>query len=236
MAPKKSNPAGKKSSPPRVTNRAAAAPGSQYGQPKFPYTTEPQALSRLLTEIPKRPKPSKITMDTLKAWSVSSNNNARTAINVLKRVGLLSAAGEPLDSYLEFMKTGSGPAVLGQKIKEVYGILFENSHSPQTESNEELKKLFHIHSGGAADAMRLQVQTFKVLAEHAAFEDTATPGQGSSAGASSAASGSGGGTSKMPPVQIDLHIHLPENKSTRDYEAIIQDIARYIYGRGLDAK
>jgi hypothetical protein len=40
-----------------------------------------------------------------------------------------------------------------------------------------------------------------------------------------------GGTPDLPPIKIDLHIHLPENKTTRDYEAIIQDIARYIYGR-----
>ena len=38
----------------------------------------------------------------------------------------------------------------------------------------------------------------------------------------------------LPPMQIDLHIHLPENKTTRDYEAIIQDIAKYIYGRQID--
>jgi hypothetical protein len=34
-------------------------------------------------------------------------------------------------------------------------------------------------------------------------------------------------------VHIDLHIHLPENKSRRDYEAIIEDIGRYIYGKNL---
>jgi hypothetical protein len=174
-------------------------------------------------------------MDTLKAWSVSSNNNARTAINVLKKLGLLNASAEPTESYVSFMKTGLGPAVLGQKIKETYKILFENSHAPHKESQEELKKLFHIHSGGASDAMRLQVSTFKVLADHADFSDAA----GSVAdaqGETDEANASGGGSSslKLPPVKVDLHIHLPENKSTRDYEAIIQDIARYIYGRGID--
>jgi hypothetical protein len=35
------------------------------GTPKFPYTTEPKSLRRLLAEIPKRPKPPKVSMDTL---------------------------------------------------------------------------------------------------------------------------------------------------------------------------
>lgn len=206
------------------------------GEPKFPYTTEPKALRRLLTEIPKRPKPPKVTMETLKAWNVSNNNNARTAINVLKKLGLLGAAGEPTDLYVEFMKTGVGPGVLAQRIRDVYRVLFESSHAPQNEPNDELRKLFNIHSGGGEDAMRLQVQTLKILAEHANF------GVGVAAGTSKdqVVGGVGQGLSadhgeqRLPPIQVDLHIHLPENKTSRDYEAIIQDIAKYIYGRAVE--
>lgn len=203
-------------------------------EPKFPYTTEPQALRRLLTEIPKRPKPPKVTLETLKGWNVSKSSNARTAIAVLKKLGLLSLAAEPTDQYTEFMKTGAGGNILAQRVREVYRVLFENSHAPQNEPADELKKLFNIHSGGGEDAMRLQVQTFKVLSEFADF-----------AGARSAASDPNGSSSqqtiapeagerRLPPIQLDLHIHLPDNKTTRDYEAIIQDIAKYIYGREIE--
>src|ERR1700722_14895575 len=104
--------------------KTSKSPAQDYGEPKFPYTTEPQALGRLLTEIPKRPKPPKITMETLKAWRVSSNNNARTAIKGLKKVGLLNVNAEPTEDYSSFMKTGVGPTVLAQRIKEVYKLLF----------------------------------------------------------------------------------------------------------------
>src|SRR5258705_11649783 len=100
---------------------------SETSQPKFPYTTEPKALRRLLAEIPKPPKPPTINMDTLKAWNVSKNNNARTAINVLKKLGLVGATSEPTSAYAEFMKTGVGPTVLAGRIREVYRVLFENS-------------------------------------------------------------------------------------------------------------
>ncbi len=40
----------------------------------------------------------------------------------------------------------------------------------------------------------------------------------------------------LPAVQIALHIHLPENKTPRDYESIIQDIAKYIYGRSEESR
>jgi uncharacterized protein DUF5343 len=215
-----------------------AKKAQESGEPKFPYTTEPKALRRLLVEIPKRPKPTKITMDTLKAWSVSSNNNARTAISVLKKIGLLGASGEPTASYIEFMKTGTGPSVLADRIRETYRVLFENSLEPQKESDEELRKLFNIHSGGGEDAMRLQVQTFKALSEYASFTD-GVPDAGSKGNGARGASGQAFAAShsrqqQLPPIQVDLHIHLPENKTTRDYEAIIQDIAKYIYGRDVE--
>jgi hypothetical protein len=226
MAPKK---AGAKAS-----KKRSAAEDRAAGTPAFPYTTQPSALRRLLAEIPKRPKPPKVTLDTLKGWNVSKNNNASTAIGVLKKIGMLNDTGQPLDAYAAFMSSGTGAIALGVKLRETYRILFENSKSPQSTSTEELKTLFNIHSGGGEDAMRLQIQTFKILAEFADFNDAPMPGNVPQAPNLNGAGVQGTpGTPGIPPIQIDLHIHLPENKSTRDYEAIIQDIAKYIYGREL---
>jgi hypothetical protein len=143
----------------------------------------------------------------------------------------LNEGGIPNDSYIEFMKTGTGPGVLAIRLRDVYRPLFEAAHAPQNEPDDELRKLFHIHTGGGDDVMRLQIQTFKALADQANFADTAIP-DGKDVGGSSAVSKLSANTDgPLPPVQIALHIHLPENKTTRDYEAIIQDIAKYIYGR-----
>lgn len=206
------------------------------GTPKFPYTTEPKSLRRLLAEIPKRPKPIRINMDTIKSWGVSNNNNAVTAIRVLKAIGFLGAAGEPTPAYVDFMKTGTGPAVLADHVRTMYKDLFANSLAPQDEPEDGLRNLFNIHSGGSDDTMRLQVQTFKVLSEYADFA-AGSAGQEAGTVATGGAGQAQSGKSvdkHLPPIQVDLHIHLPENKTTRDYEAIIQDIARYIYGRDID--
>lgn len=66
--------------------------GSDAGQPKFPYTPQPKALRRLLAEIPKRPKPPRLSLSTLKAWDVLKTNDA-SPINVLKKIGLLGRVG-----------------------------------------------------------------------------------------------------------------------------------------------
>jgi hypothetical protein len=152
---------------------------------------------------------------------------------VLKKIGLLQESGQPTEYYAAYMTSGTGPAVLGQRLRDTYRVLFENSLAPQSASTEELKNLFNIHSGGGDEAMRLQIQTFKTLAEFATFADV--PASGTPSGElGTAGVNPNGKPSRMPPVQIDLHIHLPENKTTREYEAIIQDIAKYIYGREIE--
>lgn len=174
-------------------------------------------------------------METLKGWNVSNSNNSNTVTGVLKKIGLLDQSGQPNDHYTAFMTPGSGSAVLGQRLQDTYRVLFENSRSPQTAPTEELKTMFNIHSGGGEDVMRLQIRTFKILAEFAAFTDASASGTRSDVVNSGDTNPNNKpGMSRIPPVQIDLHIHLPENKSTREYEAIIQDIAKYIYGREIE--
>jgi len=201
-------------------------------EPRFPYTTSPAALRRLLKEIPRRPRPGKLTLDTLKTWKVTSSNDA-TPLAVLKKLGLLGPGGEPLQPYIDYMQAPpAGPRALGARVKEQYRTLFETAHEPH-KNTSELKTFFNIHSGGGERAIELQIQTFKALCEYADFSGVAESGTGtSSLDAAGGASAGSPGAGAFPPVKIDLHIHLPENKTARDYEAIIQDIAKYIYGRG----
>ncbi|HMJ10626.1 MAG TPA: DUF5343 domain-containing protein [Polyangiaceae bacterium] len=163
---------------------------------------------------------------------VTTTNDA-TPAGVLKKLGLLSTAGEPLEPYTDFMQSPpSGPRALGVRIKQVYKALFETSHEPHKNA-EELRTFFNIHSGGGERALDYQVQTFKALCDYADFSGSSEPVSLGSGGASAGpADGPTGTPAQLPPVRIDLHIHLPENKSARDYESIIQDIAKYIYGRG----
>jgi len=214
--------------------KTPAAKAVTSSVPKFAYTTTPSVLRKLLKEIPKRPKPPKIDESTLQSWGLAKGGNSLTAIRVLKKLGLLSTLGEPQDAYVDFMKHGTGPTALAARIKDHYRVLFENSHSPQTDSTDALKNLFNINSGGTTATLDLQIQTFKALCEHADFKGGAKPaieGNGSGVDDAGQSRSDSGGAPRLPPIKVDLHIHLPENKSTRDYEAIIQDIAKYIYGR-----
>jgi len=202
-------------------------------QPKFPYTTTPGALRTFLKLVPQKPKPEKVNNDHLKSWGIA-DSNANTVIRVLKSLDFVTSTNVVMDHYISFMQPAIGPAVLGDRIREVYAPFFQASHEPFKESDEEITRLFHIHSSGSEGTLKHQVQTFKALCEFATFGGTPTVAPAVHTGTVNG----GAATQQNPPpqtpsstpsVHIDLHIHLPENKSTRDYQAIIEDIARYIY-------
>lgn len=212
--------------------KAKAANSAISSQPAFPYTTAPNSLRNFLRAIPKKPKPVRMTSQVLESWGFGGTNE-RSIITVLKAVGLLGSSGEPNQEYEAFMSPITGPATLGTLLKNTYSQLFQTSHEPDKEPYEDLKRAFHIHSGGADRTISFQIQTFKTLCEFAAF-DSASPASLTPPNALVPPTANGPHRLPIPQesgptIHIDLHIHLPENKSSRDYEAIIEDIARYIY-------
>jgi hypothetical protein len=200
--------------------------------PKFPYTTKPGSLRKFLAMVPQKPKPAKINQTLLKSWGFKDTNDA-SIIRVLKAVGLVGADNLPTEDYVAFMHKGTGPACLAQKIRQLYPALFETSHTPHKEPTETLQNLFNIHSGGSSGTITQQIQTFKALCDHADFSETAAAMSGiGTAGATSRDTRTGGSSAvNGAPIHIDLHIHLPGNKTRRDYEYMFEDIARYIFGR-----
>lgn len=199
-------------------------------EPKYPYCTTPKSLRRFLEMAPEKPKPPKVVGSTLKVWGLK-NSNDQTILRVLKALGLLTSSGETTPIYADFMKRETGPATLGRQIRSVYPELFQNVAKPETASNDDLKNFFNIHSGGSEKTVRLQIDTFKALAEHATF------GQSDPLDGSIEENGdSNKGPLKTPArneptIRIDLHIHLPENKSKSDYDAILESIATHLYKR-----
>jgi len=212
------------------------APGNRKAEttePKFPYTTKPSSLRRLLQDIPKKPKPPKFDTGLLKSWGFKDTNDY-TMLRVLKTVGLLDSVNQPTELYSRYMQVDGGATALADPIKRTYEPLFHASHTPYKEASDKLQNLFNIHSGGGERALDLQIHTFKALCENAIFDspDQPTP----QLAKPSDMSGPAHKIVLQPgildsAVHINVHIHLPENKSRRDYEAMIEDIGRYIFGR-----
>jgi hypothetical protein len=201
-----------------------------YGAAKYPYTLTPAALRRFLDQIPTKPKPEKVNATTLKAWGFK-NSNDHSILRVLKSLELLSSSGEPTVNYVEYMSPDKGPAALGRQIRKVYGTLFSHVSNPGSANQEELKNFFNTYGGGGEEVVRLQIQAFKALAEHATFgaADPLEQTERNTSSASETTANSNAGRRQDAAVRIDLHIHLPENKTKAEYDSILESIAKHIY-------
>src|SRR6266571_5051171 len=80
-------------------------------EPKFPYTTKPSSLRRLLKEIPTKPKPPRFDKELLRSWGFTDANDY-SMLRVLKAVGVLNDKNEPTDIYSKFMQLDGGAAAL----------------------------------------------------------------------------------------------------------------------------
>jgi hypothetical protein len=195
-------------------------------EPKFPYTVVPNTLRRFLEIVPKRPKPPKVVTATLRTWDFKGGNDPGI-LSVLKKIGLLTPSNEPTQAYADYMKSGTGAAALGVKVKECYETLFQNVANPEKASNDDLRNFFNIHSGGGERTIHYQIETFKAIAAFSTFGVADPLAAGESIEGGDAGAGYGG--ISIPPIRIDLHIHLPENKSKADYDAIMESIANHLY-------
>jgi len=204
-------------------NRNSIESDSSVGEPRYPYTVVPKSLRRLLELIPQKPKPPKITNATLKTWGFK-NSNDQGNLRVLKAVGMLSASGEPTQTYADYMKPGTGAASLGLLIRKCYEQLFQNVTTPEKAMPDELESFFNINSGGSERTIKLQIETFKALAAYATFGER-DPLQHDE----THDEGSGNFRDSSPTIRIDLHIHLPENKTKAEYDAIFESIANHLY-------
>jgi len=103
-----------------VNNRA-----SSHSEPKYPYTKLPGALRKILQAIPNRPKPAKLDQKLVVSWGAAKGQSAnlRSAVGVLKKVGIIGTNGEPSSLYTQFMDRITGPTALGAKLREATSLM-----------------------------------------------------------------------------------------------------------------
>lgn len=212
-----------------IMSKSKKSKSEETGTPKYPYTTMPQSLRRLLEIIPTKPKPPKVNGNTLKIWGFK-NTNEQSMLRVLKALSLLTNNGDTTEGYASFMRKDIGASVLGKLLQDTYVELFENVANPGTATNDDLVSFFNIHSGGSEKTIKMQIETFKALASHATFGKTDPLEQPVGSTSISTVAPETRGSSD-PVIRIDLHIHLPENKTKGEYDAIMESIATHLYKR-----
>src|SRR5689334_17028067 len=88
---------------------------------KFPYTTVPNNLRKLLNTIPTIGQPPKATQRWLESIGFSGGNN-RSLLPVLRHIGVIGSSGEPTE-YWTALRSGD-KAKFADAVRKGYAELF----------------------------------------------------------------------------------------------------------------
>jgi hypothetical protein len=137
---------------------------------KYPYTTVPTNLRKLLAKIPTLGAPPKATQKWLASIGfVGGNNN--TMLPVLRHLGMIDKSGVPT-YYWTAVRSGD-KAKFAEAVRNGYPELFTTYTDAHKQDSATLQTFFRTHTGLGDKAQSFCVRTFKVLVEFGDFSNAA---------------------------------------------------------------
>jgi hypothetical protein len=137
---------------------------------KYPYTTVPNNLRKLLAKIPSLGSPPTASQKWLESIGFTGGNN-KSLLPVLRHIGVITASGEPTE-YWTALRSGD-KATFSDAVRESYKDLFVTYTDAHKQPPETLRTFFRTHTGLGEKAQSFCVRTFQVLVEFGDF-NTAT--------------------------------------------------------------
>lgn len=134
---------------------------------KYPYTTVPNNLRKLLQKLPTLGSPPKATQTWLASIGFSGGNN-KTLLPVLRHLGVISQTGEPTE-YWAALRAGD-KVQFADAVRKGYPDLFATYNDAHKQDTETLQTFFRTHTALGEKAQSFCVRTFKVLTEFGDFE------------------------------------------------------------------
>lgn len=139
---------------------------------KYPYTTVPNNLRKLLQKIPTLGAPPKASQKWLESIGFSGGNN-RSLLPVLRHIGVINQSGEPTE-YWTALRAGNR-AKFAEAVRRGYADLFATYEDADQQDSATLQTYFRTHTGLGDKAQSFCVRTFKALAEFGDFGGTPAP-------------------------------------------------------------
>jgi len=212
---------------------------------KFPYTTVPNNLRKVLEKIPTIGAPPAATQKWLAGIGFSGGNN-QSILPVLRYIGVIDRSGKPTE-YWTALRSGD-KATFADAVRKAYEELFTTYPDAHKQDNATLQTFVRTHTGLGEKAQSIAVRTFKVLTEFGDFdtpteekakveeaaeqkeEELALPA--STRERAPIADGGNAGGRYAPPVAltVNLQIQLPPSAEGEVYDKLFAAMAKHLKG------
>jgi Family of unknown function (DUF5343) len=192
-------------------------------------------VPKVLDKIIEAQQPERFTQDFLATKLGFTSGSARPIIPLLKRIGLLSSAGEPTPLYSKFRNEDSRGAAMAQALRVGFREIFERNEYAQDLSKEKLKNLVIEMTGlKSKDTMVASiVGTFGNLKKYARWDampaakeevNVLTPAEIPAEGRQPATNGG-------LNLSYTINLNLPETSDVQVFNAIFRSLKENLLRR-----
>jgi Family of unknown function (DUF5343) len=201
-----------------------------------PYVNAYNGIPKLFEKITAAAVPPKFTVDFLNTVLDLKSSSFRAMIPLLKRLGFLDAANTPTQAYKDFRESSSSGAVMADRLRVAYSLLFKaNEYAWKLPKPELMSKLRSL-TGAAEDDANIQyvASTFLELAKLARWEGgplrpkpTGVEVQGAlGAGGGGFDRGNGGGDELEGGLRLGytINLNLPATTEIEVFNAIFKSL------------
>lgn len=216
---------------------------------EYPYAHVSAKLKDFLDKIPSTGVPDKVTYNELAARGFKSTND-RSILGVLKFLDLVDAEGIPTENWISYRNKSSNKLLLASLVQHSYSELFSMYPNAQERADEEIRNFIASKTKVGEDTIQRIVTTFKMLCSMSDFSshtiitepEEQKPGSETSddealtdvSAKQKAIETATPVRSSLAPVNVSIHIHLPEIDGVEAAEGLIKSIAHYLLGREIE--
>lgn len=189
--------------------------------------------------------PERFTQKFLEALEFKSTND-RLFIGILKALGFIDETGIPTQIYFNFLDQTQSKMILAKQIREAYSDLFAVNINAQNLTVEEVKnKLKTLTQGSKSEkVLTLMANTFKALCEYADWKKVKAETkkeekkeEGKKVGEKEEPNSmekipftvnDGDNGTKVPSLNYNIQIHLPETRDIAVYDSIFKSLREHL--------
>jgi hypothetical protein len=199
-----------------------------------PYVNAYNGIPKLFDKITAAAVPPKFTVDFLSTVLDLKSSSFRAMIPLLKRLGFLDAANAPTQAYKDFRESSSSGAVMAERLRDAYSLLFKaNEYAWKLTKQELMSKLRSLTGAGEDDAnIQYVASTFLELSKLARWEG-GTPRPKPVEAGSQGAAGIGGGNDRGGGAEelegglrlgYTINLNLPATTEIEVFNAIFKSL------------
>lgn len=192
---------------------------------EYPYLQSIKKVPEILQKVKAAQTPPKFTHEFLKTNLGFTSSTDRPFISILKKLGFLSADGNPTARYNEFRDERTSGRAMAAGLREGWSEVFLSNQKAYDLSTTDLKEIFKNVSGKSESVAERMATTFKALAKYGDWadggrveEETKDQDENADEGRDKGVRRPGGSLA----LHSDIHVHLPATSDVAVYTAIFR--------------